>query len=805
MLFRTTTNLCLGILSIPICVSAQQSSSVVIPGSRFQDSTSFKTKIDTLPASMLKRNANAVKSSFQDLGNSAKSLVAQPLNDSKDLIKNEMNSLLKKPIVLERAGFSGTGIADTSYFLTGGKFYYQHIVDFNSSWSLMGIPVIINYQNQYMADGLTATVNNFDFRFDKDAHLRQLQARIAGKMNPSALLNKLGDPVELLKQQARQSLDADLLELRNSYKGVLDKDIAAIVADPASVFSSDIHQIRQEILNEGFIQKVRQEEQMLEALQQKKNLGERGLQGEIEMLNKDVVQLKARQELLDKISEHKKRWESSGLLRKIKEADIARSEQLIRMLKDPVFIREQARKYLPLKGLERFFLNVNRLNLGRDALSLSPMSFQHFLHNGISAEFLGNKGKTLMLAMGKQKDFNAVIDNGFTGFLFSNNSQMKAIRFGLGAGKLSSSQVSVSSFSQSMGGMLGTPFASQEFRRILVTTISNQLNIGKKGMLAIDLSRSATSYQDILNAPDSILKTRNPLNRILSGDNFLNNTAFALRYSDEYVAKGLSYQLNFSKVANGYNNPGNTFLNGGSIEVGGQVRKSFWKNKLQLSFRGNLKDYQYGDEADRKWRNIYVVMDARWKMRKGQHIGLRYQPNRMQRIEDGAKYTATAVDRISVETSLYKKIGKLSYRNYLTAGYQSNKYVYSGSGNIYSTSLQLSSFQSIAINNRLLYANFNYTLADNRSQYVFFNSSFNADAGCSYILLKKIAASSGLVYASVSEWYNQFGVRQTVSGQLSEKFSVNVYLDIKKNIRTTSQSSWNEPVRADISIRYMFK
>ena len=201
---------------------------------------------------------------------------------------------------------------------------------------------------------------------------------------------------------------------------------------------------------------------------------------------------------------------------------------------------------------------------------------------------------------------------------------------------------------------------------------------------------------------------------------------------------------------------------------------------------------------------IYIVLDARWKMRKGQHIGLRYQPNRMLRIEDGAKYTATAVDRISVETNLYKKIGRLSYRNYLTLGYQSNKYVYTSSDNIYSTSLQLSSFQSIAIGNRLLYANFSYTGANNRSQYVFFNSSLNADAGCSYIVLKKITASSGLVYASVSEWYNQLGVRQTISGQLSEKFSVNMYVDVKKNIRA-NQSSWNEPVRADISLRYMFK
>jgi hypothetical protein len=441
--------------------------------------------------------------------------------------------------------------------------------------------------------------------------------------------------------------------------------------------------------------------------------------------------------------------------------------------------------------------------MGRDALSLSPMSFQHFLQNGISTEFINSKAKTFMLVAGKQKDINSILDQGFTGNLATNNGQVKAARVGLMSTGISTSHMSVSSFNQSMSDQMGV-LNVNEFRRILVTTISNQLNIGQKGFIEIDLSRSATAYQQNNNTNDSVLKPQSNLSKILSGENFMSNTALSVKYADENTEKGLSYQFNFSKVSNGYTNPGNSFLNGGSTEAGTQLRKSFLKNRMQLSFRGNVRDYKYNDETDSRWRNVYMVMDGKWRMKKGQHIGIRYQPNRMTRIENGSKNIVTSIERLSVESNLYKKLGKIGYRNYLTLGWQKNIYALSVAENISSSSLQVNSFQNITLGKNLLYANLSYTSSDNSSSYVYFNTSLNTDIGYTFQLFKKITASSGIVYASVNEWYQQLGIRQGLSGQLNEKFYINIYIDARKNMKVV-QPLWNSPVRADISIKYILK
>jgi hypothetical protein len=282
------------------------------------------------------------------------------------------------------------------------------------------------------------------------------------------------------------------------------------------------------------------------------------------------------------------------------------------------------------------------------------------------------------------------------------------------------------------------------------------------------------------------------------------NTSLSLNYSDELTEQGLSYQFNFSKVANGYNNPGNTFLNGGSTEAGTQLRKSFLKNKLQLFFRGNLRNYKYSDELDRSWRNSYFVMDAKWRMQKGQYVSVRYQPNRMVRIEEGTKTVMTAMERLSVESGLYKKFGKTSYRNYLTLAYQQNSYAFSPTENISNTSLQVNTAQNISLGKNMLYANLGYIHSGNHSGYVYFNSSLNTDIGYSFQLLKRIIASSGIVYSSVNAWYKQLGLRQSLSGELSDKFSVSIYIDARKNLQV-EQPLWDSPVRADISIRYILK
>ena len=379
---------------------------------------------------------------------------------------------------------------------------------------------------------------------------------------------------------------------------------------------------------------------------------------------------------------------------------------------------------------------------------------------------------------------------------------MRAGRVELGNTRVSSSHLAVSSFSQLLSNFT-TPFNTENFRQILVTTLSNQLKLGTKGIIDVDFSRSATQYQPTGITADSTLQHKSSLSRIFSSENILANSAISLKYSDEIISKGLSYQVSFDKVANGYANPGNSFLsNGGSTEIGLGMKKTFLKNKAHVSVRVNERGYKYDLTGNNRWRSSFIVLDARWKMKMGHYLMLRYQPVRMIRIEASSKQIATSLERLSFDASLSKRVNKIIYRNVLTLTYQKSSYAFA-QGNSRNTSLMINSYQNISIGSNLIYVNTNYSKANNQTGFLYLNSSFLSEAGYTFMLLKKISASSGLVYNSIAAWYKQLGIRQTLSGQLNDKFNINIYVDLRKNL-SVSRPLWNDPVRADIALHYYF-
>jgi hypothetical protein len=197
-----------------------------------------------------------------------------------------------------------------------------------------------------------------------------------------------------------------------------------------------------------------------------------------------------------------------------------------------------------------------------------------------------------------------------------------------------------------------------------------------------------------------------------------------------------------------------------------------------------------------------MLLDVKWKMKKGQYIAFRYQPMKMLRKENSSKRPVSSLERIAVDASLYRKFGRLAYRNFFSLSGQWNSYSPDPAATMKNSSVTISSFQHLLLGKKMVYINMNYTHADNSAPQLFLNSSFYAETGYSYQLLKNITASSGLIYNNSAGWYRQAGIRQTISGQLGEKVSINIYVDMKKNLRVF-HPLWDDPVRADMSLRYI--
>jgi hypothetical protein len=747
---------------------------------------------DSIPKAAFRLVTNTGLSSFKQFKNS----LVDSLRPFKSIL-GELKEAYKNPVKLNRAEAEYTGMFDSSYLYNNTAAYLGNF-NLSSDWTIANIPATINILNQSWSD-INNNYNRVSVKFDKENYLNSIKKKLSGKFDPASLLQLPADAAQKMVEQAKNIFNSELSSLNDKYGGMLTNELSAFTGIK-NLSTIDINSLRQKFLNPDFIKQVLGKQNLLATLQEKINSGEKINQQDFITLQNEVVKLKAVQDLIGKVEEHKSKWESSGLLKKIKESELLRKDKIMQLVNDPSSIRKMAKQHLSLKGLQRMFLNINRLDVGQNALSLSPVSFRSFLSNGAVTEFL-NKGKSILLMVGKYKDFNSILDYNFSANLFSGNGIAKAARIELGKSKISSSHLSVSSFNQSLLNSI-IPSNAADFRKILVTTVSNQFLLGQKGQVSFDLSRSASQYQHPVNATDSTLPNKNTLSGILSGDNLFANTAIAIKYSDEFPLNGLSYQFSFNKVANGYSNPGNSFLSNGSTELGLNFRKTFLKNKIQVSVRANGREYKFSENDNRKWRSIYLTLDARWKMKKGQYMALRYQPTRMVRIEDLSKQVVTSIERLSFDANLYKRFNKTSYRNLVTLSYQSSSYAFIQSASKTSSFL-LNSFQNISIGKNLLYVNSTYNKASNQSGFVYLNTSFLTEAGYTYQLFRKLSASSGVTYNSITGWFRQLGVRQTLSGQLGEKFSVNIYIDARKNL-AVYQSLWNQPIRADIALRYSF-
>lgn len=727
------------------------------------------------------------------------------LADLTDINKLLPLNITKNPIVLNGAIASYSTINNSAYIASSGQSYYGNW-NINSNWAIASIPFSVQFNNQNWDDLTTNNFSNLAVQFDKENYLAQLKKNLKGKVNVNQFLNSdLKSQIEGIKTNAESVLRKDLENINQTFNGTLNDKIHQL-GDLKGMLTKDMASVRQQLLNSEYVHSVTEKENILRELQNKKNLGQPVNANELKNLEKEVANIKGVNALLEKIEETKNRWQSSGLLTKIKQMELLDNKQVEKILNDPATIASLAKQHVQLNGLQKLFLKINDLNIGQNTLSTSPLSVQHLLNKGINTDFFNNN-KSFLLGIGKLKTLNSVLDQPFTGSILSNDGLAKMISFGVGKTSSSQSHISLMTYNQSLGsintvpGITGLP-GYGSFRNTVVTTISNEIPIGERGSITAEFSRSASGYGQSI-ASDSTLQDRKAIQKLFNTDNFFNNMAFAVKYEDDLYDKGINYGLHLNMTSKGYTNPGNMFLNSGGKEFGFNVRKYLWNRKLQASIRSDLREFNYSEEAGNKYRNIYTVMDVRLQLRKGQSLGIRYMPNKMVCIGNGQKTTATSLDRLSADATIAQKIGGNYYRNNITLSWQKNGYAL-GAEFVNNTTLTFSSFQNIIVNRKLLYINLQYDYANNNSQYVYFNSSLLTEAGMTYLVLKKISLSSAMSYNSVKGWYSQVGIKQTISGELNDRFNLNLFVDARKNIALYQPLLYGL-FRADISIHYLLK
>jgi hypothetical protein len=713
------------------------------------------------------------------------------------LIKGTADDIKKqiaKPISIDEAGLSfDAQLNNAPVDSFASQNYY--LLDLRVAGNAMDIPFTILYQNHDYPFIDNQNLNRFSFRYDRNAYMQGLKKKLQGKIDPKDYLPKISDPVDLLKNTAETALKKDVNELRENYKGLLDDKISQ-VGNMDDLVSKNTSTIRQQMMSSEWLKEIQRKSEMLSQYQARINSGQPYNQEEYEQLKKDIEKYQGVVKLVNKMEEHKVKWEKSGLVQKIKESGLAKKEKVKQLLNDPTVIAKASKEKLNLNSIQKLFLKITKLDIGQSTGALTSPGNNDFLMNGLNTAFLSNKTSIGAIA-GGQRTFNSLSDMSFTNSMYNTNNRLMGVS--LGKGKPGTGNQSMVSLLMAQTASVSNPFFSSYSspRSSMVAAINRKIEVNKRNRIEIELSKSVSQFGDRGNKEPGIH------NQLLSADNFFGSAAISVNYHGFYQKAALQNDFYFRTSGMNYDNPAVSFEPSGSKEAGIHLRKQLLKNKMQVMVKSDLREYKFSSLTNNKYRNSYYMVDAKWKMKKGQYVSLRYQPVKSVKISDGLRHVNAETQRLSVIASLAKKISGHQYRNTVNLAYQGNKYAYDQSGLLVSnTSVQFSSLQNVMVGKYSFFSNTLYNYVDNASNFIYFNTSFSSELGVSYTVGKFLAASSSFNYQSVSGWYSQVALRQSLAGQLGKRVNLNLYIDAGKNIKLYQPTPFGT-VRGELSIQYM--
>lgn len=718
------------------------------------------------------------------------------LQDIKGLI-DQFTGMIKQPLLQWKGGTINIGGQTSPSLLNDGNVFVNNAM-LNGGWSVMGVPMGMQFARQDFNGPEYYSRSTFSFVFDRDAYLKSIRDKIKLKIKASDLVPDYNDALQKMKEAAMGKLKSTLDSINVNYKGELSKQLEKL-GNTEDMLKTAITVLQDKLLSAGFLQNIEEKKNLLQQMQQTLHTG-----GEIDMnvydsLLQTVQSVAGTNEIINKIKLFKDDIQKNGLIDKLQQAAQLKNNNMQQLLQDPDKLKSLAKEQLDLNGMQKLFLNMNQLKVGMNTVNLSPLTLYQYVNNGMNASFVNNKTYVFIMA-GKQKDLNNLFDNHFSAPLFPVANTAMGLSIGKGDMAENHTHVSLFTYKQSNSGYNSVINAVPG--STTVATFSNQLKIDKANYLEVEISKSAHKYNNQQNVYDSLLQGNALSKQLLNSGNFIQQMAFTLQWHGALKENSLLYDLQASSIGKSYNNPGSQFISSGTAAFGGGIKKGFLQNKLQFSAKGNYKKYAYSNN-NMRWRNYNFSFQAKWKFKQGQSVSLGYQSYQSHRLQDDIKFNMGASSRLSLDGNFRKRFGRVNYQHTISLSAVRNNYPFD-SIPANNKSVLVSSIQTFIINKRSYFLNMQYTMAGQSSVLWLFTTQLNADAGCMYNICKRMTGSTAINYNSTKGWFQQTGIKQSLSGQLGERFIVSMYACIVKNIKEYRLNNMGS-TRIDWSLQYLLK
>ncbi|WP_316815870.1 hypothetical protein [Pedobacter nyackensis] len=400
------------------------------------------------------------------------------------------------------------------------------------------------------------------------------------------------------------------------------------------------------------------------------------------------------------------------------------------------------------------------------------------------------------VGFGLNKDIGMPKDAGFSTSLYDSPKLLTYVsipttNFAFGRGKLSW----VGSFDKQATS--GFTQLNPLPKNNLAFMVSQDMNMNNFGRFTVELSKSSTQYKNLSrNETDKLVLNNDLKMGNYFRDDFLETVSIGLKHGIELKKMGLSGNTFFSYSGLGYQNPGQQGYSNMGMRLGGNVKKSFLKNKVVLNARTDIKNTPMSAVSGAHWRNYNLQLDSRIKLTKQYNFSLKYAENGVDKV-DGGSNAVYSSQKLQVDMNANYKMGTHYGFSRLSVGRQEM---------LNPSLLTKIGFMTIVYSQNLMMKNI--SLSGN----AFYNKELNgvrilgdmlnADVGCQYTLLKNFSVSSAVTYLDNQNIAKQVGIRQNVQVSMLKNFDVSAFFDFRKNLIDPLYPELFATGRGELSIRY---
>ena len=470
-------------------------------------------------------------------------------------------------------------------------------------------------------------------------------------------------------------------------------------------------------------------------------------------------------------------------------------DNLNKWIEDPASTAKLAKDLIPMNGLQRLLLKVKELNVGNIAANASKGTVSDLFMTGAAGSLLNDKNKFLMLALGKTREMTPR-DIGLNATMDAPAKSLQFLR--LGPGDIGKGHTHISALNANARNAPGSaPDVMALAQNTFVGSFSKQLSLGEYGSIEAEFSKSANRTGGAGPGGDHAAVSKAAIAGFF--DDFLVTASAGLSYSGEISKWRTTHTVYLNYSGLGYNNPGNPYSRRGMLQYGLNLKRTWLKNKASVQFRSDVKNMARSAVTGSQWKNYTFSLDGRYRVSRKLTLSSRLHQSQMNTVSDKNSDAVFLNRKISFSSQMNGKMWSKPYSSFAMLGLQQLNYE-NAVQPIRSMFINTHLSHNVMIGSRMIAGNLFYN-RDMKNAAIYSNL-LNIDAGYHYALLKHIQCGSSLTFLDNKDVVRQVGFRQQAATQLMKRFSVNVSVDLRKDLINTPQNYLYGNFRTEMSLHY---